>query len=87
MFYTDAAYWDQQDGGMFALLGTKLSHTLQYLAAIFFFFARADFDEKCSKEDDWDVDMSGYYDSGRLTKSYTVFMQYRLNNLSRHAFC
>ena len=37
VFYTDAAYWDQQDGGMFALLGTKLSHTLQYLAAVCFF--------------------------------------------------
>lgn len=24
----------------------------------------ADFDEKCSKEDDWDVDMSAYYDYG-----------------------
>lgn len=34
VFYTDASYWDQQDG---------------------------DFDEKCSKEDDWDVDLSGYY--------------------------
>ena len=24
-----------------------------------------DFDEKCSKEDDWDVDMSTYYGYGR----------------------
>lgn len=23
-----------------------------------------DFDEKCAKEDDWDVDMSAYYDYG-----------------------
>lgn len=75
MFYTDAAYWDQQDGGMFASLGNKLSQPLQFLAVIFLFcFVCADFDEKCSKEDDWDVDMSGYYDSGRLTKSYTVFI-------------
>ena len=28
------------------------------------YFSCTDFDEKCSKEDDWDVDMSGYYDSG-----------------------
>ena len=27
-----------------------------------------DFDEKCSKEDDWDVDMAGYYDYGRYTE-------------------
>lgn len=25
----------------------------------------ADFDEKCSQEDDWDVDMSVYYDPGK----------------------
>ena len=36
VFYTDAAYWDQQDGGMFASLGNKLSQPLQFLAVIFF---------------------------------------------------
>jgi len=25
VFYTDAAYWDQQDGGILAALGTELS--------------------------------------------------------------
>lgn len=32
---------------------------------ITFLYAHADFDEKCSKEDDWDVDMSAYYDYGK----------------------
>ena len=29
-----------------------------------FFFFTPDFDEKCSKEDDWDVDLAGYYSYG-----------------------
>lgn len=28
------------------------------------FHAYTDFDEKCSQEDDWDVDMSVYYEQG-----------------------
>ena len=30
-----------------------------------YWYVYADFDEKCSKEDDWDVDMSAYYDYGQ----------------------
>lgn len=35
------------------------------------YFSSTDFDEKCSKEDDWDVDMSGYYDSGMINYAYS----------------
>lgn len=93
VFYTDASYWDQQEGGIIMtyimtsyihstvimLNITKLyentkqtysvpmwlscSHALlsQFLCTI---HVTVDFDEKCSKEDDWDVDMSAYYDYG-----------------------
>lgn len=29
----------------------------------------ADFDEQCSKEDDWDVDTAPYYDPGKIDLS------------------
>lgn len=51
------------------LLALNCQWPLQFLTATF--SSCADFDEKCSKEDDWDVDMSGYYGSGRLMKSYS----------------
>lgn len=35
-----------------------------------------DFDEKCSKEDDWDVDMGVYYDPGELNTSNTYMYMY-----------
>ena len=41
-----------------------------------------DFDEKCSKEDDWDVDMAGYYDYGRYTEG-TFFT----SHAPCHAYC
>lgn len=55
VFYTDASYWDQQDGGLHE---TACGAPFAPMMIIPF----TDFDEKCSKEDDWDVDMSTYYD-------------------------
>ncbi|XP_022102168.1 G patch domain-containing protein 3-like [Acanthaster planci] len=48
VFYTDAAFWDKQEG---------------------------DFDEKTA--DDWDVDMSGYYDPAGGDKDARDFLQMR----------
>lgn len=41
--------------------------------ALLFFLSNADFDEKCSQEDDWDVDMSVYYEQG-INYSYIYFV-------------
>ena len=58
VFYTDANYWDEQDGGGRGLIDP-------YACAMMpISYCYSDFDEKCSKEDDWDVDLAGYYSYG-----------------------
>lgn len=51
-------------------------HTTSLTAMIhiapFCIYSLTDFDEKCSKEDDWDVDMGVYYDPGEQVTSLTV---------------
>ena len=63
VFYTDASHWDQLDGG-------GLDHTVNHLDISITILFPADFDEKCSQEDDWDVDMSLYYNYGANNNNY-----------------
>ena len=43
-----------------------------------------DFDEKCSQEDDWDVDMSVYYEQGIGPAGVISFQEFNSSQLHRN---
>ena len=57
VFYTDASHWHNLEGG------ERVWYQLHYYDVQ----CLTDFDEQCSKEDDWDVDTAPYYDPGIYT--------------------
>ena len=57
VFYTDASHWHNLEGGLLSI---------QSLFNVMHDSCIIDFDEQCSKEDDWDVDTALYYDPSKV---------------------